>query len=332
MKKFIYTLLMCALFASCGRKDVIPPTPTEKTFTLKVSYTSGGTISPSGSLPVKVGSDQNLTITAESGHMLASLIADNIDQSTVLSKGNVFTFRGAGIGANTTHAVYAEFVIAHLVSIIAGSNGSAAPSDTIVRDKGSVKFRFTPNPGFHTDSLWLEEGKPGISLDGDVEYSASNIGADIKAKVSFDSGVTKKSIDTLQTTLGLVKWSDRYDSSRINAEHVEFPWNSQPINFHQVGSYFTYHRTSLYTGIYEEHAGPNPYAGTAPGALTTKAVYTIQKDGKHIHLVFSLGGPPKGESTLEIISKISDHDKLVYLIPDKDPDPSVVWKFVAYPL
>jgi hypothetical protein len=72
-----------------------------KTYTIKATAGTGGSISPSGNVKVNHGTDKTFTITPNSGYQIADVKVDNV------SKGAISTFTFTNVTAN--HTISATF-------------------------------------------------------------------------------------------------------------------------------------------------------------------------------------------------------------------------------
>ena len=153
-----------------------PPAPPTKTYTITATADSGGSISPSGEVKVKKGSDKTFTITPDANYHIADVLVDGV------SKGAVGTYDFTNVNKN--HTIHANFAIdTYTITATADPGGSIIPSGTVVVNHGADQsFTITP------DSIFYEIAD--VSVDGDskgavASYPFTNVTGDHTIEASF---------------------------------------------------------------------------------------------------------------------------------------------------
>jgi len=109
-----------------------------------------GTISPSGSLELPLGSSQTYTMTPDGDYHISDVVVDGVSVGAVAS----FTFSDV----STSHTIIASFALhGYTITALAGMNGTISPSGPAAVDSGANQgFLITPDPGYHIDSLIVD--------------------------------------------------------------------------------------------------------------------------------------------------------------------------------
>jgi len=126
-------------------------------FVITASASAGGSISPSGSVNVNYGADQNFTVTPDAGYHTDSVVADGVNLGAVGS--HSFT------NVTAAHSIAAYFsVTTHTITASASAGGSISPSGSVVVNEGTdTTFTLTPNTGYHIDSVVVDGSNAGTS-------------------------------------------------------------------------------------------------------------------------------------------------------------------------
>jgi putative cofactor-binding repeat protein len=127
--------------------------------------TGSGSIIPSGSVLVPYGGNQSFVFTPGIGYHLDSVI---VDGSFVGSTTN-YTF--TNVTAN--HTIHLYFSInKYTITASANGNGVISPAGSvIISSGGSQAFSFSPNAGYHLDSLMVD----GLHVDSNSNYTFNNV-------------------------------------------------------------------------------------------------------------------------------------------------------------
>ena len=123
-------------------------------YTISASAGSGGSISPSGSVPISCGGSQSFSISPNSGYYISNVYVDGGSVGAVSS----YTFANV-TSAHTISAYFAQNVQTFTISVSAGSGGSISPGTTSVNYGGSQSFSISPDPG-HNIAIVIVDGAP----------------------------------------------------------------------------------------------------------------------------------------------------------------------------
>lgn len=170
------------------KQGVVP----EKKYNVTVSASSGGTITPSGTISVSE-TDPTLTLglKADANYELKQLL---VDGKVVSTDPALSTYTLDGIAKDTT--VRAEFQPSSVgptptyavVHAAAGPNGAISPSgDVQVPLNSDRTFGFTPNEGYVVESVWLN-GEPVTDPVVSNSYTIKGIAKDTTLTVTFEEG------------------------------------------------------------------------------------------------------------------------------------------------
>lgn len=145
---------------------VDPPEPV--THVVEASATTGGSISPRGSIDVVEGKDARFTFAADEGYRLAKLVIDSEDRPAAAS----YTFEDVR-AAHTIRAVFERIPVdpptpAYVtVHATAGAGGSISPAgDVRVLHGSSQMFALLPSDGYAVDQVTVD-GRP-VAAAGSV--------------------------------------------------------------------------------------------------------------------------------------------------------------------
>jgi murein DD-endopeptidase MepM/ murein hydrolase activator NlpD len=145
------------------------------TFTISASAGAGGTISPSGAVPVNYGSDQGFSITANTGYHIADVTVDGVSQGAVSS------YNFSAVTAN--HTIAASFALdTFTITASAGGGGSISPSGAVSVNYGSSQgFSITAITGYHIADVTVD----GVSQGAVSSYNFSTVTANHTIAASF---------------------------------------------------------------------------------------------------------------------------------------------------
>lgn len=151
------------------------------TYTVAVSSGGHGSVDPDGDVLVEYGDSLTVKIAPDTGYVLKSVILDGIDVTSSVS-GLVFVLNDVV----SDHSVRVEFeVITYTVTVIAGENGSANPTTSVVEYGKSLKIVFIPEPGYRTSYLTINGGDR-IVPDDRTNYVIDDIIEDKAVEVFFE--------------------------------------------------------------------------------------------------------------------------------------------------
>ena len=147
------------------------------THTIVASAGAGGSISPSGSVPVLVGSDQAFTITPNPCYAVADVKVDGVSQ------GPVPTYTFTNVQAD--HTIDASFaLIGYTITATAGPGGAIAPSGAVLVNCGTdTTFTITADPGYAITDVVVD----GVSQGMVPSYTFTAVHANHTIHATFDS-------------------------------------------------------------------------------------------------------------------------------------------------
>jgi len=145
------------------------------------SSTSGGSISPSGTITVNVGDSETFIVNPNNGFKIKDIKVDGV------SVGAVSTYTFANVTSD--HTIEAIFEpITYSISASAGSGGSITPSGTVTINYGGSKtFTMSPSSGYRIANLMVD----GTSKGSISSYTFSNITSNHTISVTFEKQVTQ---------------------------------------------------------------------------------------------------------------------------------------------
>jgi len=124
------------------------------TFNINASAGVGGAITPNGNVSVNYGASQPFAITPDAGYNITDVFIDGVSNGTISS----YTF--SNVMAN--HTINASFAISTYVITPTTPlvDGAITPNTPQTVNYGDTPtFTFTPNPGYHLDTV-LVDGNP----------------------------------------------------------------------------------------------------------------------------------------------------------------------------
>ena len=138
------------------------------TFTVTASAGAGGSITPSGALPVVPGSTPSFAITPDACHDVADVLVDGASVGPVTS----YTFAPIAAGG---HTIAASFSIkTYSITASAGSNGTVTPAGATPVACGSDQtYAITANAGFHVADVLVD----GVSAGAVTSYTFTAVSA-----------------------------------------------------------------------------------------------------------------------------------------------------------
>lgn len=145
------------------------------TYTINASAGTGGSISPSGAVPVSGGVNQTFTITPNAGYRIADVLVDGASVGPVSS----FTFTNV----NSSHTISASFALnTHIITASAGTGGTITPSGSISVNHGSNQtFTIAPNTGYVIANVMVD----GSSVGAVSSYTLTNVTAGHTISATF---------------------------------------------------------------------------------------------------------------------------------------------------
>jgi uncharacterized repeat protein (TIGR02543 family) len=124
-------------------------------FTITASAGPGGSITPSGAVPVASGEDKSFTIVPDIGYHVFDVVVDGFSQGVVYS----YTFSDV----SSDHTIFASFAInQYTITASAGPGGSISPVGSVLVNYGESKtFTITPNVGYHILNVLVDSVSQG---------------------------------------------------------------------------------------------------------------------------------------------------------------------------
>ncbi len=151
------------------------------TFTINASAGAGGSINPSGNVPVNEGTNKTFNIVPDSGFIIEQVTVDGSLQGVV----STYTF----VNVIANHTIQATFtqgeVITYTIEASAGAGGSIAPNGSVIVNQGNDQsFSIIPDSEFSIEQV-LVDGEPQgpISM-----YTFPNVTMDHTIQATFSQG------------------------------------------------------------------------------------------------------------------------------------------------
>jgi hypothetical protein len=147
-------------------------------FTITATAGLGGSIAPSGEVPVNGGENQSFTITANEGYNIASVIVDaeTANEANVTSQlvDGVYTF--LGVTANhTINATFSEIGYNLTIHYVYADNTTAAPDHTETLTLGAEYSVASPViAGYTADQLTVAGTMPAQDVEVTVVYNVNS--------------------------------------------------------------------------------------------------------------------------------------------------------------
>jgi hypothetical protein len=141
--------------------------PLVPSHTVLATATAGGTITPSGSVVVFEGANQQFLIAPQAGYHFDSLKVDGVRVDSTTS----YTFYNVLVN----HTIAAYFTInTYSIVATAGPNGTITPSGTVYAQFGENKsFAIAANANYHIDSVVVD----GTNVGAVTEYTFTSVSA-----------------------------------------------------------------------------------------------------------------------------------------------------------
>ncbi len=146
------------------------------TYTITATSGEGGTISPAGEVGVTHGSDQEFTITPDTGYGVADVLVDGTSVGAVTS----YTF--PNVTGDRTISVSFELAD-HTITAAAGEGGTISPADEVGVTHGSDKmFTITPDTGYQVADVRVD----GASVGTVTTYNFTNVTGNRSITATFE--------------------------------------------------------------------------------------------------------------------------------------------------
>jgi flagellin-like protein len=124
-------------------------------YTITASSGAGGSINPTGAVPMYYGQSKTFTITPVAGYHVADVL---VDSSSV---GNVTTYQFTSVAAS--HTILATFAPnQYTITATTGVNGNITPAGTTNVNSGSSQiYTITPIAGYHVADVLVDSSSVG---------------------------------------------------------------------------------------------------------------------------------------------------------------------------
>jgi thermitase len=144
--------------------------------TINSEALGGGTITPSGSVPVAYGGSTRFTFAPTYGNRLQRLLVDGI----AVDSTEGYTFRD--VTANHQISALFEPIPAHTITASEVGSGSINPWGQVsVAHGGNVRFTFAAMPGYRVDRVLVDD----VDVDSTEGYTFRNVVADHRIVAHF---------------------------------------------------------------------------------------------------------------------------------------------------
>ncbi len=181
-----------------------------KTYIIKATSGTNGSISPSGNVPVEHGRGEIFTFTAEEGYHVASILIDGTALNSAEMEDaieNGYTFNNVTANGHTIEVTFAINV--YTITATSGENGRISPSGNVPVNHGDdPAFEFTPSTGYHVASILVD----GVALEGDELEDAIVNGytfIDVTAnghKIEVTFAINVYTISAISSANGCIKY------------------------------------------------------------------------------------------------------------------------------
>jgi hypothetical protein len=139
----------------------------------------GGSISPSGTVPVSPATDQTFTITPDDGFQVVDVLVDGSSEGAVTE----YTFENV-MSNHTIEATFEPVAVTHTIEAMAGPGGSISPSDNVTVAEGEDQtFTITPDAGFQVADVLVD----GATVGAVTSHTFDNVMADHTIDATFES-------------------------------------------------------------------------------------------------------------------------------------------------
>ena len=288
------------------------------TFTIAASATSGGSISPAGTMTLNTGSNRTYAITPASGYSTVDIQVDGLSQGAVAA----YTF--TNVTANHTIAAIFASNPSYTITASAGVEGGISPFDTVSLLGGTnQKFTITPAAGYRVADVLVD----GASVGARASYTFSNVqtahtisatfaldvytitaGADVNGSITPSGEITVNRGDSRTFTIipdaGYAVRNVIVDGANKGAI-TSYSFTNIASN-HTINAYFKV-ITCTITASAGTGGSISP-AGTATLNIGASRIYTIMPAaGYHVADVIVDGASVGGVTTYTFSSINADH-------------------------
>ena len=136
------------------------------TFNIVVTYGSGGSISPNGTVVVTQGTNQSFSIDADPGYAVLDVLVDGS------SVGAVTSYEFTNVQSN--HTINATFTPVWVITATHGTGGNISPLGAVTVQNGNNQaFSITANPGYAVLDVLVDSSSVGAV----TSYTFTNVTA-----------------------------------------------------------------------------------------------------------------------------------------------------------
>jgi len=164
------------------------------THTIRATANAGGTITPSGSVSVNHGADQEFAVVPSEGYHLVDVKVDGV------SVGKVTTYKFDSVTED--HTIDAAFAIdTHIITAKAGDNGTISPSGDVSVNYGADQtFTIAPADGYHVLDVTVD----GTSVGAVTTYKFTKVTKAHTIEASFEETEYIYTITTSSSSGGTI--------------------------------------------------------------------------------------------------------------------------------
>jgi hypothetical protein len=146
-----------------------------KSYTITSSAGPGGSISPSGSVAARVGSEITFNISANSGYQIADVLVDNS------SVGAVSSYKFSNI--NNDHKISASFKPkTYSITVVTNPGGKISPGGVVTINNGAKQvFTIKPDDGYGISDVKVDN----VSVGTVTSYTLNNITSNHSISATF---------------------------------------------------------------------------------------------------------------------------------------------------
>ena len=161
-----------------------------KTAVLTVNKNSGGSISPSGSKTVDVGSKVNISATPDNSYRFVNWTFSSGSGNCSITDKNS---KSTSITVNGDCTIKANFKLTRTLTVTAGTGGSVSPTSKVVDNGGTWTITATPNSSYRFTGWSFVSGGSSCTLDDASATSTKvKVGGDCTVKANFVRTYTLK--------------------------------------------------------------------------------------------------------------------------------------------
>jgi len=205
-------------FTSVAANHTIAASFAINVFTITASAGSGGTITPSGAVPVNCGASQGFTIAANAGFAISNVLVDGVSQGAITS----FSFPNV----TAAHTISAAFAAVNFtITASAGTGGTITPSGTVIVPSGSDQaFTIAPNPCFHIVDVLAD----GVSQGAVTNFTFTAVSANHTVAASFaaDRSLSIGNVIAVEGNAGTTNFDFPVTLSGPCSQEVDVTWKT----------------------------------------------------------------------------------------------------------